>query len=295
MNDTLTIELSSIPGMPGMLARAAVARKKPARDPQFPALRILAPGVTVDREKLAKFNAVCGFADGDTIPLPYPHIMAFALHMQLMLDKRFPFAPMGAVHIRNRIRQQRPLRIGETLDFEVRFAQAEQVEKGYEVSLVTEVRVAGELVWDDLSVMLIRKFGSGERKAKAPSEPGPALEQSVQWSLAANKGRQYAAASGDYNPIHLYPWTAKLMGFKRQIMHGMWSKSRAVAHLLPPDHAGMASVDVAFKLPIFLPATVTLQYHSDDTGSRFELKDEQGEKPHLAGTLSLVEGIPAEA
>jgi hypothetical protein len=78
-----------------------------------------------------------------------------------------------------------------------------------------------------------------------------------------------------------------MMGFKRQIMHGMWSKSRAVAHLLPADYAGPVSVDVAFKLPIFLPASVILFSDSDDTGSKFEMKDGKGEKPHLAGELRM--------
>ena len=294
MADAYTVELQTIPSMVSMLGRAAVVRKQPTRDPEFPPLCIRANNIRVDRGKLQKFSAVCGFNTSDTVPLPYPHIMAFALHMQLMLDDRFPFVPMGAVHVRNRIRQQRALRCDEVMDFEVRQGEVEQVEKGWEVSLVTEVRVNGELVWDDLSVMLIRKNGSGIRREKSSDEPGPPLDQSVQWPLAANKGRQYAAASGDYNPIHLYPWTAKLMGFKRQIMHGMWSKSRTVAHLLPGDHAGAASVSVAFKLPIFLPSTVTLFYGSTATGSSFEMKDEAGEKPHLTGSLSLAQGITSD-
>ena len=35
--------------------------------------------------------------------------------------------------------------------------------------------------------------------------------------------------SGDHNPIHLYPLTAKALGFRRQIAHGMWSLARCVA------------------------------------------------------------------
>jgi len=282
-----TIELTAIPGLPGMLARAATTRKKAPRDPAFPPLVITAGGIRAGEAKLAKFAEVCGFQAGDALPLTYPHIMAFPLHMQLMLEPEFPFAPMGAVHIRNRIRQRRPLRSGEALDFQVRLAGAEQVARGYEVSIITEVSVGGELVWEDLSVMLIRKGGSGEKKADKPTTAAHPYRESLQWTLAANLGRQYAGASGDYNPIHLYPLTAKMMGFKRQIVHGMWSKSRCVAHLLPQDHTGPASVDVAFKLPIFLPATVTLVYDSGDSGAEFELRDSQGIKPHLVGSLEF--------
>ena len=41
----------------------------------------------------------------------------------------------------------------------------------------------------------------------------------------------FAGASGDHNPIHLYPLTAKALGFPRQIAHGMWSKARCIAAL----------------------------------------------------------------
>lgn len=285
------ITLPTIPSMTSMLLRAATTRKKPQNPPQFTPLCVRATGITVDRQKLEKFNRVCGFENSDTIPLPYPHIMAFALHMQLMLEPNFPFAPMGAVHVRNTIRQQRALRCDEALDFAIRLGETQQVEKGYEVSLVTEVRVDNALVWDDVSVMLIRKGGSGVKKEKAAAGDPIQYSESLQWELAPNKGREYAAASGDYNPIHLYPITAKLMGFKRQIMHGMWSKSRSVAQLLPAQHSGPASAEVAFKLPIFLPSTVTLLYNSDDSGSQFEMKDAEGVKPHIAGSIALGVGI----
>jgi len=282
-----TIDLDTIPGLPGMLVKAATSRKPAQREPQFPPLVITARGIRADVAKCAKFCEVCGFVPGGTLPMTYPHIMAFALHMQLMLEPEFPFKPMGAVHVRNRITQRRALRVDEPLDFTVRLGGAEQVAKGYEVSIVTEVAVAGETVWDDLSVMLVRKGGSGERRAQGAPPAAPEFSQSLQWQLPADMGRRYAAASGDYNPIHLYPLTAKLMGFKRQIMHGMWSKSRCVAELMPADYAGAASVDVAFKLPIFLPATVTLLHDSGSSGSCFELRDAAGAKPHLAGELDL--------
>ena len=58
--------------------------------------------------------------------------------------------------------------------------------------------------------------------------------------------------SGDHNPIHLYPITAKALGFPRQIAHGMWTMARCVAALENrlPD---AVRVDVAFKKPVLLP------------------------------------------
>ncbi|HEB28307.1 MAG TPA: acyl dehydratase [Porticoccus sp.] len=290
-NNTRQITMKAIPSMASMLFKAATSRKPKQREPQFLPLKINTKGIQVDANKLEKFCRVCDFDQGDTLPLTYPHIMAFALHLQLMLEPEFPFNPVGVVHVRNRIRQQRAIGANETLDFCVYFGSAEQVEKGYEASFITEVRINGELVWDDLSVMLIRKGGSGIKKEKSPATETISYNESIQWQLASNKGRQYAAAAGDYNPIHLFPWTAKLMGFKRHIMHGMWSKSRTVAHLLPADYHGAVSIDVAFKLPIFLPSTVTLMVNSHGDKHQFEMKDHKGEKPHLAGELQLGTGI----
>ena len=61
--------------------------------------------------------------------------------------------------------------------------------------------------------------------------------------------------SGDYNPIHVHPLSARLFGFPSAIAHGMWTKARCLAALEPrlPD---AFTVDVAFKKPILLPGKV---------------------------------------
>jgi acyl dehydratase len=138
--------------------------------------------------------------------------------------------------------------------------------------------------------MLVLGGGTGVKEEKDAAQPAEFTE-AVTWHLAANKSRQYALVSGDLNPIHLYPLTAKAMGFKRHIMHGMWSKSRALAQLQPQDGPWPVSIDVAFKLPVFLPATVTLLSQSDADGSRFEIRDEKGEKPHLVGQLRMGKAV----
>ena len=61
--------------------------------------------------------------------------------------------------------------------------------------------------------------------------------------------------SGDLNPIHVHPLSARLFGLRGAIAHGMWTKARCLAALgseLPPAY----TVDVAFRKPIVLPATV---------------------------------------
>ena len=91
-----------------------------------------------------------------------------------------------------------------------------------------------------------------------------------------------ARVSGDRNPIHLHGWSAKLFGMPRPIAHGMWLKARCLAELEPtlPD---AFSVDVRFKLPLFLPAQVAFGVQD---GGGFEVRDASSGKPHLSGTIS---------
>ena len=93
------------------------------------------------------------------------------------------------------------------------------------------------------------------------------------------------SVSGDLNPIHMHPLTAKAFGFPTAIAHGMWTKARCLAALHPrlPDHF---RVEVQFRKPILLPATVQFgeeedqpddsrAAHSSEAGSRADGKRER--------------------
>ena len=49
--------------------------------------------------------------------------------------------------------------------------------------------------------------------------------------VEASTGLRYAKVSGDWNPHHLYPWTAKLLGFKSPIAHGLWTLAVAMSFI----------------------------------------------------------------
>jgi acyl dehydratase len=105
-------------------------------------------------------------------------------------------------------------------------------------------------------------------------------------------GRDYAAVSGDHNPIHTSRLGARLFGFPRPIAHGMWTKARCLAALdgrLPPAY----SVDVAFKLPILLPATVGFAAaRTAGGGWDFTLRAADSDRPHLTGSVTGVTPRP---
>ena len=250
----------------------------------FEGLAFKRPAVTIDRPHVTAYAGVCGFPVKDTVPLTYPHLLAFPLHLAILTDPSFPFPAVGAVHLTNSITGHRPVAVGETVTVTTRAAEVRPHPKGETVDVVTSVDTAGEVVWESTSTYLHR--GHGDPAATVDGGPDEIPPGRVTWRLSADLGRRYAAVSGDHNPIHLYPLTAKALGFKRQIAHGMWSLARCVAAVENrlPD---AVTVDAAFKKPIFLPGTVAFgvarHEAAYDDGLAFALTSPKSRAPHLVG------------
>ena len=244
---------------------------------EIPEANLQRSGVEVDREHLARYAKVCGFRVRDELPPTYPHILAFPLHMELMTSGSFPFPAVGLVHIENRIDVIRPIRAGEALDVSVTPTALKDHPKGRQFGVVSSVAIGDEIVWSSISTFLRRGGGSGGAAKASRNGSGPP-EASVDWKLPGDLGRRYASVSGDSNPIHLHPLSARLFGFPRAIAHGMWTKARALAAMerdLPDRYA----VEVEFKRPILLPSTVGF----GRSGDRFAVRS--GDDIHLEGQL----------
>jgi hypothetical protein len=288
--------LQSSPSMLANFARAGVAAVPGASLLPFvggggkglPELVLTLEDVETDRERLSAYDKVCGFTLSDELPATYPHMLAFPLQLSLMTDASFPFGAIGLVHITNRIIQRRAIAAGERLSLRVWAEDLEPHPRGQQFSLRTEVRAGGELVWEETSVNLRRgSDGTGGDPAKAdpiPSTEG--LEANATWSLPGDLGRRYAGVSGDYNPIHVHPLSARLFGFPRAIAHGMWTKARCLAALAPrlPD---AYTVEAAFRKQILLPGKVEFASGGGDSGILFGVRDARKGSPHLDGRVSF--------
>jgi acyl dehydratase len=273
---------AALPSIP-VVNQLPGVRKAPAGS--FAGLTRTRPPVTVERAHVDAYARVCGFPVKDVAPLPYAHMLVFEQQMAIMSDPAFPAPAIGTVHLENSITQHRPIAIGETLDVVAAVGAPVAHPKGRVFEFTTEVRSGGELVWEETSAYLRR--GGGTEGASYGADLPPAPTAGVEWRLPADLGRRYAAVSGDANPIHLYPLTAKALGFKRQIAHGMWTMARCVAALENrlPD---AVRVDVAFKTPVFLPGTVAFGVDTVDGGWAFGLTDPRSGRPHLAGRTTAL-------
>jgi acyl dehydratase len=71
----------------------------------------------------------------------------------------------------------------------------------------------------------------------------------------------YAAASGDFNPIHLDPEVAQIAGLGGTILHGMctmaWAVEAAIAYLGDPGK--LRKVRARFSRPVAIEDTITFE------------------------------------
>lgn len=274
--------LASSPSLLPLYARAAVTGPLHKGD-SLPDTEYTLADQTIDAQHLVDYQRVCGFGVSDVLPATYLHVLAFPLSVKLMTEQAFPFPLVGLVHVENSITVHRPVRSDETVSFAVRAADLRPHASGRQFDLLAEATVDGETVWSGRSTYLRRGKPSGEKSER--KELGPQQGALARVKVPGDIGRRYAGVSGDRNPIHLHTLTAKAFGFPSAIAHGMWLKARTIAALegrLPEAY----TVDVAFKLPVLLPTTVSIGAVESGTGWDLDVRAAKSGKPHLAGSVS---------
>jgi acyl dehydratase len=252
----------------------------------------------IDQDNLNDYRKICGFADNGKIPATYFSVLSQTLQMNMMVKEPFPFAMLGLVHVDNSVTQHRPIGERETVAMSVTFDNLRDHAQGQQFDFVTTVKSENEVIWEGTSTYLSRskKSSSGKDKKSTPRpvtvkpEVGEKDVHSI-FEVPEDIGRRYAFVSGDFNLIHLHPLSARAFGFPKAIAHGMWSKAKCLA--LMDELPDAYTIEVSFKLPIFLPAEVELiaepiaQLKNVGDTCDFGLYSSKNNKPHLAGVVTL--------
>src|SRR5699024_3117107 len=111
-------------------------------------------------------------------------------------------------------------------------------------------------------------------------------KKTAQWNLGAGAGRDYAAVSGAYNPIHVSNLAAKALGQRGVLAHGMYSAAR-VHEGREPESAGH-KWSIAFEAPVSLPGRVAFAVEDVSEGTlRFTGWNARKNRRHFTGELIL--------
>jgi len=289
------VALPGVPALPGLYRRALAlaARRRVRREatpPGVPAVQHRVDGVRVDLGALTRFQALLGSAARDVVPSAYVHTLAFPVAMSVLAQPDFPLPLLGMVHLSNEVHQTRQLHASEVLDTVARAEDLRPHPAGTQVDVVLEVRADGELVWTGRSAYLARGVrlegagSDGPRDEERPAFSAPA--PTGVWRLGADLGRRYAAVSGDWNPIHLSAVTAKALGMRTAIAHGMYLAARMVDQAVPAP-SGALSWRIDFATPVLLPGSVTTSFtrSGDGVGHRIDVVgwSAQRRRPHFTG------------
>lgn len=201
---------------------------------------------------VAEYARLCGFASDQPLPLTFPDLMVRGLHLAVLTHPAFPLRLFGIIHTEQRIEAMRPLALGEPLSGRAWVSGPRPARRGGEFDLHTEVLSGDDCVWRATTTILSRALpGDGQKRVRPQPLPFVANRSTV-WDLSADLGRRYSAVSGDHNPVHLWPLTARPFGFKRPIVHGWWTLARAVAEL-DRDVRLPCVLTASFHAPLPLP------------------------------------------
>ncbi len=265
---------------------------------QLPQATYYVDDLHIEQDNLNDYRKICGFADNGKVPITYFAVLSQTLQMNMMVKEPFPFAMLGLVHVDNSVTQYRPIGERETVAMSVTFDNLRDHAQGQQFDFVTTVKSADKVIWEGTSTYLSRsKKPSSSQDKKSTPRPvtvKPLVNEKGVHSIfevPEDIGRRYAFVSGDFNLIHLHPLSARAFGFPKAIAHGMWSKAKCLAMM--DELPDACTVEVSFKLPIFLPAEVELiadpvaQLESAADTCAFGLYSSKNDKPHLAGVVQL--------
>jgi acyl dehydratase len=168
-----------------------------------------------------------------------------------------------------------------------------ETDRGQEIDLRTEIYVGADVLWSEISTYLRRTTRSATRRPPRSSlfqakTRAPEQASKRSFEVDAVVGRRYAWVSRDFNPIHLADFAARRFGFKRAIAHGMWSMARCVAELPQEIFSPACVLEVAFKAPVMLRASVTLESWHNGAELKFGLRNAQSGRDHLLGSVRPV-------
>ena len=237
--------------------------------------------IDINDEQLRAFRSMFPYLLGE-MPLSYLYTLAQRAHLYQMSNPVFPFKLPGIVHLDNQMQCVHPLDGSMVFNMEQSVSLSSiSANGGVKIIAKTDFCQLQKRCVEVKSTYLIRtkKMGrSKTRKQPVLLPKGSKLIQTL--DVQSNAGRLYARVSGDYNPIHLYSWSAKLFGFKSPIIHGMYLQAATQNVIEKRSKKAVMGLNISFKSPVVIPTHVDCYTH-DETGSFYLTVNDEEEVKSL--------------
>lgn len=241
-----------------LIKKLLTRKKKPLE--KFNPLGVLFINKTPDTEAINQFKAMFNCAQ---IPVSYMFIVAFRYIAQLLVSSEIPSRLLGMIHLSSDFSIVNQHNWAQPCDIEVCIVSFTKTEKGITYLINTKFFQGGQLT-------LINENRFFERDVLYSGNLRKSGQGVAQVDIMAKKrftpkmARRYAKVSKDYNPIHLNPWLAKLLGMKSAIMHGMYGLHWLLTQEGLVDFSVNQSINVQFNRPCYLPSNVLLTKYRDN-------------------------------
>lgn len=262
------------------------------RPPTLPP-RIYTKYINVDSTHYQKFCHETQWHSDDHMHPLYLQVLSLPLQMQCLLDKKSPFPLLGLIHYANKVQVHGNCNITDVFECRVKFSDVRPHSRGWEFDVSLFAFQHGQCVYEAISTYLLKAKAVHVAPKPIPAQTNDSCFEESQCEIgtldvSTDIGRRYAKLSGDYNPIHLYPFTAKAFGFKQPIAHGMWTLARTISVVMQNEDKVLSQVDCYFKRPIYLPSKVQLiTYCETENACNVDVVDEEQAYTHLNAQLTF--------
>jgi hypothetical protein len=246
-----------------LLLKAGLTLLKPGRAfgdaPREYCHQAAAPALT----ELDAYQQFFGFA-ADAVPVCFYYPLLQKAQLASMLQCP-GLKVAGLIHLHNHLQTQQELTPtqlcdGGPLQIQTRLSTVQHA-KGLLLRAEQQVWQQQQLLLSGNSEYLLQKAPRSGPKAdvtRPQIQPGHPITDII---TTPDAPRAYARISGDYNPIHLWRWSALLFGQPRPILHGMASAALLCQALGRP----VQQLQLQFKTPVWpgIPLQLTQQSHGE--------------------------------
>lgn len=174
--------------------------------------------ILVSQQRISAFNALYNLKAGDELPLSFAFIAAFPCLINTFASKQFKTSAIGLIHLTAEFNRFKEINYTQSSTVKINVEPAGTHPKGTLLKVTSYLLQNQQLCIKNTNLMLKPiKIGTSKRSSiikQFNASEVSCIEQRTLW--------RYARVSGDYNPIHLSRFLAKLFAMRTAIVHGMY-------------------------------------------------------------------------